>query len=156
MLIYLCSYVNPNVYQVKIALPKHLPPQRSIIIKGVPNLLNGEDVKEILTKKYQSIYSVDDILGTNNGKSRYIRIDLLNSTEYNQLLNSGVIKSANSRLNDVKDVVKTNKTGNIRNVTLNVTIATMTTSQLIMHAPLSRVTDVISYNIYNNIPKFYP
>ncbi|CAF5002173.1 unnamed protein product [Rotaria sp. Silwood1] len=80
--------INTNV---KVILPKHLPPKRSIIIKGVPNSLCIEDIKIILAQKFATIYTIDEIPGTNNGKSRYVRMDLLSEIEYQQILNSGII-----------------------------------------------------------------
>ncbi|CAF3343542.1 unnamed protein product, partial [Rotaria sp. Silwood2] len=56
--------INTNV---KVILPKHLPHKRSIIIKGVPNSLCTEDIKNILAQKFTTIYIIDEILGTNNG-----------------------------------------------------------------------------------------
>ncbi|CAF0887045.1 unnamed protein product [Rotaria sordida] len=84
----------PNVLlNIKInpVLPKNLPPQRSVLIKGVPNYLTIEDIKIEIINKYKSIYYIDEIIGTNNGKTRYVRIDFLNFSEYNQILNSGII-----------------------------------------------------------------
>ncbi|CAF1382263.1 unnamed protein product [Rotaria sordida] len=80
--------INTNV---KVILPKHLPPQRSIIIKGVPNSLCIEDINDILAQKFTTIYIIEEILGTNNGKSRYVRMDLLSEIEYQQILRSGII-----------------------------------------------------------------
>ena len=72
--------------KIKVILSKHLPAQRSVIIKGVANLLSDDEVK-----KYTSIYAIHEIIGANNGKFRYIRIDLINPSEYNQLLNAEMI-----------------------------------------------------------------
>ncbi|CAF4819036.1 unnamed protein product, partial [Rotaria sp. Silwood2] len=80
--------INTNV---KVILPKHLPPKRSIIIKCVPNSLCIEDIKNILAQKFTTIYIIDEIPGTNNGKSRYVRMDLLSEIECQQILNSGII-----------------------------------------------------------------
>ena len=44
-----------------------------------------------MEEKYKSIYSIQELRGTNNGKTRLLRIDLLNQIEYKQVLNTGVI-----------------------------------------------------------------
>ena len=77
--------------QITPVLPKHLPPQCSIIIKGVPNTLSNDEIKWRIEDKYKSVYAIADLIGTNNGRTRHLRIDLLNQTEYNQLINTGAI-----------------------------------------------------------------
>ncbi|CAF2968700.1 unnamed protein product [Rotaria sp. Silwood2] len=71
LLVYLCNVESvPNKIlntNVTVILPKHLPPQRSIIIKSVPNSIDTDDVKNELLQKYKTIYAIEDILGTNNG-----------------------------------------------------------------------------------------
>ncbi|CAF1627383.1 unnamed protein product [Rotaria sp. Silwood1] len=95
LFIFLCDvqHVPKTIFNtnVKVILPKHLPPNRSIIIKGVQNSLGIEDIKNILEQKFKTIYIIDEITGTNNGKSRYVRMDLLSESEYKQILNSGII-----------------------------------------------------------------
>ena len=41
--------------------------------------------------KFKSIYNVEDINGTNNGKTHYVRMDILNENEYNKIFNAGII-----------------------------------------------------------------
>jgi hypothetical protein len=95
LFVFLCDskHIPDTLLNTRITpvLPKHLPAQRSVIIKGVPNVMNIEDFKLEIISKYSSVYCIEEILGTNNGKTRYIRIDILNSSEHNQLLNSGII-----------------------------------------------------------------
>jgi hypothetical protein len=93
--IYLCEDKHvPNLLlntKVSLILPKNLPPQRSLIIKGVSNSIDLGDMKLEITKKYTSAYYIDEIPGTNNGKTRYLRMDLLKLDEYKQLLNAGIL-----------------------------------------------------------------
>ncbi|CAF4401648.1 unnamed protein product [Rotaria sp. Silwood2] len=77
--------------KIMVVLPKHLPPQCSVIIKGVPNTFSIDDVKNEITNKYKSMYSIGELVGTNNGRTRYLRLDLTDTNEYKQLLNSGII-----------------------------------------------------------------
>lgn len=95
LFIYLCG--NENIPKtigntnIIICKPRNLPPQRSIIIKGVPNSSSIDDIKFEIMNKYKSIHYIDEIIGTNNGKSRFLRLDLMNVLEYNQILNAGVL-----------------------------------------------------------------
>jgi hypothetical protein len=95
LFVYLCNDKNvPDKIEntnINIFKPRNLPPQRSVIIKNVPNSSSLEDMKVEIMNKYKSIYYFDEILGTNNGKTRFIRIDLINHLEYKQILNAGVI-----------------------------------------------------------------
>ena len=77
--------------QVSPILPKHLPSQRSIIMKGVPNTVNIEELKAEISSRYKSVYATEELMGTNNGKSRHVRVDVMDSYEYKQLLDSGVL-----------------------------------------------------------------
>ncbi|CAF1061099.1 unnamed protein product, partial [Rotaria magnacalcarata] len=79
---------NTTIYIIK---PKNLPPQRSVLIKNVPISSCVEDMKIEVMNKFKSIYYFDEVLGTNNGRTRFIRMDLLNQLEYKQILNAGII-----------------------------------------------------------------
>ncbi|CAF3092777.1 unnamed protein product [Rotaria sp. Silwood2] len=95
LFIYLCDVKHiPNMIldtKITVVLPKHLPSQRSVIIKGVPITFSTDDVKNEIMNKYKSVYSIIELIGTNNGKTRYLRLDLTDTNEYKQLLNSGLI-----------------------------------------------------------------
>ena len=80
--------MNINITPI---LPKHLPLQRSVVIKGVSNMLSVDNFRHQMEEKYKSIYPIQELRGTNNGKTRHLRIDLLNQIEYKQVLNTGVI-----------------------------------------------------------------
>ncbi|CAF2981746.1 unnamed protein product [Rotaria sp. Silwood2] len=95
LFVYLCDDKNvPNKVEntiIYIIKPRNLPPQRSVIIKNVPNSSCLEDMKVEVMNKFKSIYYFDEVLGTNNGRTRFIRIDLLNHLEYKQIMNAGII-----------------------------------------------------------------
>ncbi|CAF4503285.1 unnamed protein product [Rotaria socialis] len=79
---------NTTIYIIK---SRNLPPQRSVLIKNVPISSCVEDMKIEVMNKFKSIYYFDEVLGTNNGRTRFIRMDLLNHLEYKQILNAGII-----------------------------------------------------------------
>ncbi|CAF0976472.1 unnamed protein product [Rotaria sordida] len=95
LFVYLCddNHVPSKIENtiIYITKPRNLPPQRSVIIKNVPISSSLDDMKVEIKNKFKSIYFVDEVLGTNNGRTRFIRIDLLNHLEYKQILNAGVI-----------------------------------------------------------------
>ena len=95
LFIFLCDIANfpESLLNTKMTpvLPKNLPQQSSIIIKGVPNVMNIEDIKIEIMNKYKSLYYIGEIPGTNNGRKRYIRIDMMNLLEYKHVLNAGVV-----------------------------------------------------------------
>ncbi|CAF2524027.1 unnamed protein product [Rotaria sp. Silwood2] len=93
--VFLC---NPQRYpkeinDIKITPhpPKHLPPQRSVILKWIKNSISRNELKEELEFKFKSIYSIQDIIGTLNTRNRHVRIDFQDETEYNTILNSGKV-----------------------------------------------------------------
>ena len=55
LFVFLCdAELVPNKLagiEIKVVLPKHLPPQRSVLIKGVPNSLKIDDIKNSPMKK---------------------------------------------------------------------------------------------------------
>ncbi|CAF2985277.1 unnamed protein product [Rotaria sp. Silwood2] len=95
LFIYLCDVKHiPNMIldaKITVVLPNNLPSQRFVIIKGVPITFSIDDVKNEIMNKYKSMYSITELIGTNNGKTRYLRLDLTDTNEYKQLLNSGLI-----------------------------------------------------------------
>jgi hypothetical protein len=93
--VFLCNAQRyPNeIENIKITPhpPKHLPPQRSVILKWIKNEISTNEIKEELEIKYKSMYLLEDIIGTANARNRHVRIDLQNETEYNSILNSGKV-----------------------------------------------------------------
>ncbi|CAF3790487.1 unnamed protein product [Rotaria magnacalcarata] len=93
--VFLC---NPHRYpkeidNIKISPhpSKHLPPQRSVILKWIKNSISCNELKEELEIKFKSIHSIVDIIGTLNTRNRHLRIDFQDETEYNTILNSGKV-----------------------------------------------------------------
>ncbi|CAF1034549.1 unnamed protein product [Didymodactylos carnosus] len=93
--VYLCNIRRyPNeIDNVKMIPhpPKHLPPQRSMILKWVKNTISSDEVKDELASRFKSIYTLEDIIGTSNTRNRHIKMDLADETEYNTILNSGKV-----------------------------------------------------------------
>ncbi|CAF4950596.1 unnamed protein product [Rotaria sp. Silwood1] len=71
--------------------PSHLPPQHTVIIKWVHHSISNDDIKEVLNSKYESIFSIGEMIGSINDKTRHVKIELLSKNEYNSLLNGGKI-----------------------------------------------------------------
>ncbi|CAF2267868.1 unnamed protein product [Rotaria magnacalcarata] len=93
--VFLC---NPHRYpkeinNIKISRhpPKHLPPQRSAILKWIKNSISCNELKEELEINFKSIYSIVDIIGILNTRNRHVRIDFQDETEYSTILNSGKV-----------------------------------------------------------------
>ncbi|CAF4994406.1 unnamed protein product [Rotaria sp. Silwood1] len=80
-----------NNFKITPHPPKHLPPQRSVILKWIKNSISCNELKEELEIKFKSIYSIRDIIGTINTRNRHVRIDFQDETEYNTILNSGYV-----------------------------------------------------------------
>ncbi|CAF4676290.1 unnamed protein product, partial [Rotaria socialis] len=95
----LCVFLcNPHRYpkeidNIKISPhpSKHLPPQRSVILKWIKNSISCNELKEELEIKFKSIHSIVDIIGTLSTRNRHLRIDFQDETEYNTILNSGKV-----------------------------------------------------------------
>jgi hypothetical protein len=67
--------------------PSHLPPQHTAILKWINHTITKEDIKDDLSSKYESIFSIEEMVGTINNRTRHVKVELLNKKEYNQLLN---------------------------------------------------------------------
>ncbi|CAF3849580.1 unnamed protein product [Rotaria sp. Silwood1] len=93
--VYLCKEERypKELNNIKIIphAPKHLPPQRSIIMKWIRNSISFNELKCELGERYKSIYSMKEIIGTANERNRHIRIDISDEKEYKEILNSGKI-----------------------------------------------------------------
>jgi hypothetical protein len=93
--VYLCKQERYPKELIGIKLihhpPSHLPPQHTTIFKWISRTIAKDDIKEELTSKYESIFSIQDMGGTMNDKTRHVKVELSNKKEYIQLLNSGQI-----------------------------------------------------------------
>ncbi|CAF2015118.1 unnamed protein product [Rotaria magnacalcarata] len=93
--VYLCKEERypKEINNIKITphTPKHLPTQRSTILKWINNTISFNELKNELSEKYKSIYSIEEILGTANERNRHVRVDFSDQKEYNDILNSGKI-----------------------------------------------------------------
>ncbi|CAF3284200.1 unnamed protein product [Rotaria sp. Silwood2] len=67
--------INPNP-------PKRLPPQRMIILKYVPRDIHIKDIKNEIFSKYKSLFNIEEMRGTIDGKNRHVRLDLTDHEEY--------------------------------------------------------------------------
>ena len=71
--------------------PKHLPPQRSTIIKWVRYEISNDEIKAELDQKFTSIYAIEDITGSRNTKNRHVRVDFADGNDYQRILNEGTV-----------------------------------------------------------------
>lgn len=103
--------------------PKHLPPQHTAILKWVKNSISFGDLKDELKIKYNSLFLIEEIMGTINDRNRHLRIELLDKKEHNDMLNSGKI-SIFGQLYEVEEFLpspkllicsKCNQPGHVRN-----------------------------------------
>lgn len=88
--------------------PKHLPPQHTAIVKWVKNTISLGDLKDELKIKYNSIFLIEEIMGTINDRNRHLRIELLDKKEYNSMLDRGKI-SIYGQLYDIDEFLPSPK-----------------------------------------------
>ncbi|CAF1292848.1 unnamed protein product [Didymodactylos carnosus] len=69
--------------ELKSSPPKHLPPQHTAILKWLSNTVSIEDLK------FNSIFSIEEMIGTVTNRTRHVKIELLDKKEYDDLLNGG-------------------------------------------------------------------
>ncbi|CAF4741809.1 unnamed protein product, partial [Rotaria socialis] len=62
-----------------------------IMLKFIDNTIIFDDIKTHVKEKLKSVYTMEEMMGTMNYRSRHIRIDLLSKDEYKSVLNSGKI-----------------------------------------------------------------
>ncbi|CAF3749625.1 unnamed protein product [Rotaria sp. Silwood1] len=88
--IYLCNkdrYPNELFnFKIKPSPPAHLPPQHVVILKWVKNSIVDNDIREELNMIYKSIHSISTMNGTLNDRTRHVKIELLDKTEYELIL----------------------------------------------------------------------
>ncbi|CAF0855382.1 unnamed protein product [Didymodactylos carnosus] len=68
--------------------PRHLPPHRTAIIKWIQKNVQNTEIKQELDKKYTSLFNLESMAGTENENTRHVKIELLNYSEYEDLIHS--------------------------------------------------------------------
>ncbi|CAF4265621.1 unnamed protein product, partial [Rotaria sp. Silwood2] len=68
--------------------PPDLPPQHIAILKWINYSILIDDIKDELNSRYESVFSIEEMAGTMNDKTRHVKIELLNKVEYDTLLNT--------------------------------------------------------------------
>ncbi|CAF3458498.1 unnamed protein product [Rotaria socialis] len=95
LFIYICDLNNyPKDFNNIIlspVLPIKLPAHNVIMLKFIDNTIIFDDIKTHVKEKLKSVYTMEEMMGTMNYRSRHIRIDLLSKDEYKSVLNSGKI-----------------------------------------------------------------
>lgn len=71
--------------------PKRLPPQHTVVIKFVRNDIETDEIRREIKERYESTFTVENMIGTMRSNSRHIRVDFTEKKDYNSILNSGVI-----------------------------------------------------------------
>ncbi|CAF3147083.1 unnamed protein product, partial [Rotaria sp. Silwood2] len=87
LFVFLC---DPQNYPIKLSNsttinpnpPKRLPPQRMIILKYVPRDIHIKDIKNETFSKYKSVFNIEEMRGTIDGKNRHVRLDLTDHEDY--------------------------------------------------------------------------
>jgi hypothetical protein len=103
--IYLCepqnypsSLIETNIVRLR---PKHLPWQRSITLKFVPNYITLEEIQNKLSLYLYSIFNLEEVDSTRTDNYRNLRLEIKSKTEYDELVNDGEVM-INSHLIEIK------------------------------------------------------
>ena len=87
--IYLCNkdrYPNELLnFKIKPNPPAHLPPQHTIILKWIKNSIADNDIRDELDLIYKSIHSITTMNGTLNDRTRHVKVEVLDKTEYESM-----------------------------------------------------------------------
>lgn len=90
LFVYLCEPNNypKNINDTTIATtrPKHLPTNHSLILKFVPNYITIDEVEEEINANSKSMFSIEEMKGSKTEKFRHIRLELKETSEYEQML----------------------------------------------------------------------
>ncbi|CAF3459209.1 unnamed protein product [Rotaria socialis] len=93
LFVYLCEVNNypKTLAQTDIlpSRPKHLPSQHSLILKYVPNYITIDDIQNEISSHINTLFNIEEMNGSNTGKSRHIRIEIKSAIEYDKLLHQG-------------------------------------------------------------------
>ena len=95
LFVYLCDVKHyPKVIQsinISPEIPKHLPPQYSVILKSVSNSINYDDLLDEIKNICPSVFKLEELNGTRREQSRHIRLDLKDKCEYEKIIGEGVL-----------------------------------------------------------------
>lgn len=95
LFVYLCDAkrypAKLENFSIKSDPPKRLPPQFTVVIKFVNNNIEIDDLRETLKNKYNSTFTVENMLGGIRMNNRHVRVDFGDKKDYESILNSGVV-----------------------------------------------------------------
>ncbi|UJR17594.1 hypothetical protein I4U23_004490 [Adineta vaga] len=95
LFVYLCDAkrypTKLENFSIKSDPPKRLPPQFTVVIKFVNNNIETDDIREVLKNKYNSTFTVENMLGGMRMNNRHIRADFTDKKDYESILNCAVI-----------------------------------------------------------------
>ncbi|CAF1158489.1 unnamed protein product [Rotaria sordida] len=93
--VYLCDieHYPPSLHSINISpvIPKHLPPQYSVLLKSVSNSISFNDILDDIKIIYPSLFKLEEMNGTRKEQSRHIRMDLKDKKQYDKIIDEGVI-----------------------------------------------------------------
>lgn len=95
LFVYLCEPQNypPTISSTEISpsRPKHLPAHHTLVLKYVPNDITIDEIKEEMNSSINSIFNLEEMIGSKSHRTRHLRLEVKSTNEYNQLLNRGGI-----------------------------------------------------------------
>ncbi|CAF3333618.1 unnamed protein product [Rotaria socialis] len=65
--------------------PKRLPPRNTVVVKFVKNDIDFDEFRLDLKERYQSIFTVENMMGAMRFNSRHIRMDLGDKNDYESI-----------------------------------------------------------------------
>ncbi|CAF0995819.1 unnamed protein product [Rotaria sp. Silwood1] len=93
--VYLCDieHYPSSLHSINISpeIPKHLPPQYSVLLKSVSNSISYNDILDDIKSIYPSLFKLEEMNGTRKEQSRHIRMDLKDKHQYDKIINEGVL-----------------------------------------------------------------
>ncbi|CAF4381341.1 unnamed protein product, partial [Rotaria magnacalcarata] len=81
-----------NNINITPSRPRHLPAQRSIVLKFVPNYITNDYIEIEIKTSTKSVFNIEEMKGSITEKSRHIRLELTSLDEYNLIINNGGIQ----------------------------------------------------------------
>ncbi|CAF1374937.1 unnamed protein product [Rotaria sordida] len=110
--VYLCDIAHyPSLLlsiNISPEIPKHLPPQYSVLLKPVSNSISYNDILDDIKSIYPSLFKLEEMNGTRKEQSRHIRMDLKDKHQYDKIINEGVLTIHGQLIEVLDEIKKTN------------------------------------------------
>ncbi len=89
---YLSTCIKLLAIDILPSRPKHLSCHHTLVLKYVPNDITLDKIHDELNLSINSIFNLEEMIGSKTDKSRHLRLEIESTIEYDQLMHrDGII-----------------------------------------------------------------